>query len=168
MHGHHDHARHPEENNVETGYQHVGRMEIRHTLGHFRVVHVRPAQRAEGPQGRGEPGVEHVFVLTQFDVGGQIILRTYFGFVMANVYVALNVVPGRNAVAPPQLTGNTPVLNVAHPAEVHVFVGFRHKLNIAVFHRCNGWLGQGFGVDIPLVGQHWLNHHAATVAVGYG
>jgi hypothetical protein len=40
-------------------------------------------------------------------------------------------------VTPPQLTGDTPVLNIAHPGEVHVFVLLRHELDVAVFNRFN-------------------------------
>ncbi len=58
--GQHDHARHPEEDDVETGDQHAGGQVVLQLPGV-----VGPAQGGEGPQGGGEPGVEDVLVLFQ-------------------------------------------------------------------------------------------------------
>ena len=70
-------------------------------------------------------------------------------------------------MAPPQLAGDTPVLNVAHPAEVHVLVLLGHKLDAAVFNRSNRRLGQRLGGDVPLVGQPRLDDDAGAVAFGH-
>ena len=70
-------------------------------------------------------------------------------------------------MTPPQLTGDAPVLNVAHPAEVHVLVLFGHELDAAVFNGGNGGLGQRLGGDVPLVGQPRLDDHARAVALGH-
>jgi hypothetical protein len=75
MHGHHDHARHPEENDVEAGDQHIGGMEGFQLGGVF-----WPAQRGEGPQAGGEPCVEHVVILTQFNVCIQLVAAAHFVF----------------------------------------------------------------------------------------
>ena len=80
------------------------------------------------------------------------MLLAGFFFATGNVNIAFRVVPGGNAVAPPQLAGNTPILQVTHPGEVHVFVVFRHELDIAVFHRFDGGLGEAFHRHKPLVG----------------
>ncbi len=71
-------------------------------------------------------------------------------------------------MTPPQLTGDTPVLNIAHPGEVHVFVLLRHELDITVLNRFHRRFCQHVGADVPLVGQHRLDHHATTIAVRYG
>ena len=42
---HHDHPRHPEEDDVKTGYQHVSRVEF---VEVFQII--RPAQSGERPQ----------------------------------------------------------------------------------------------------------------------
>ena len=160
MHGQHDHARHPEEDDVEAGHQHIGGVE-----GLQRLGLLRPAQGGEGPQARAEPGVQHVVVLAQYRIA-QIVLRAYLGLVAADIDVARLVIPRRNAVAPPQLAGNTPVLNVTHPGEIHVFVLLGHELDAAVFHGGNGRLGQRLGGHIPLVGQPGLDHHAGAIALG--
>ena len=65
---------------------------------------------------------------------------------------------------PPQLAGNAPVLNVAHPGKIKVFVLLRHKFDVAIFHGFDGWFGEFLGVDVPLVGQPRLDNHAGTVA----
>ncbi len=66
---------------------------------------------------------------------------------------------------PPQLPRDAPVLNVTHPAEVHVFVLLRHELDLALFDRFHRHFGQRRGAHVPLVGQHRLDHHAAAIAV---
>ena len=60
VHAHHHHAGDPEEDDVEAGDQHVGRVVA---LQLRRLV--RPAQRRERPERGGEPGVEHVLVARQ-------------------------------------------------------------------------------------------------------
>ena len=55
---HHDHACHPEEDDVETGDQHVGRVK-----GFQFGCFMRPAECGKRPQRRGEPGVENILVL---------------------------------------------------------------------------------------------------------
>ncbi|MDT4793166.1 hypothetical protein FQZ97_256800 [compost metagenome] len=161
VHGQHDHAGDPEEDDVEAGDQHVGGVEGLEELGLF-----RPAEGGEGPQARAEPGVEHVFVLAQGALA-QVVLGADFGFVAADVDVAFFVVPGRDAVAPPQLAADAPVLDVAHPAEVHVLVLLRHELDAAVFHGGDGRFGQRLGGDVPLVGEPGLDDGAGAVALGH-
>ena len=64
--GHHDHAGHPEEDDVETGDQH-GRRQIllQNRIGGVDGGIAGPVQRRERPQGGREPGVEDVLVTLQ-------------------------------------------------------------------------------------------------------
>ncbi len=94
---HHDHPRDPEENDVETGYQHIGGVEGFQLFGLF-----RPAQGGEGPQRGAEPGIQYVLVLAQGAVA-QVVLAAHLVLVAAHIDVAVLVVPGGNPVAPPQL-----------------------------------------------------------------
>ena len=55
----HDHARDPEENDVDAGFQDVGGVE---PLEVGRLV--RPAERGKRPEPRAEPGIEHVRILS--------------------------------------------------------------------------------------------------------
>ena len=163
VHGHHDHAGNPEEDDIEAGNHHAGWVELAQGIGIF-----RPAEGGEGPQRGGEPGIENVFVLAQRHVGAEVIFLTHFVLGAANVDVAVVVVPCRDAVTPPQLAGDAPVLNIAHPGEIHVFVLLRHELDIAVLNRLYRRFCQHVGAHVPLVGQHRFDHHAAAVAVRDG
>ncbi|CCJ87390.1 hypothetical protein BN133_3767 [Cronobacter dublinensis 582] len=163
VHGHHDHAGNPEEDNVEAGDHHAGRVELAQRVGVF-----RPAERGERPQRGGEPGVEHVVILAQRDVSAEVVFLAHFVFGAAHVDVAVVVIPRRDAVAPPELTRDTPVLNIAHPGEVHVLVLLRHELDIAVLNRFHRRFRQYIGAHVPLVGQHRFDNHAAAIAVRHG
>src|SRR5690606_29748291 len=162
VHGHHDHPRHPEENDVEAGDQHIRGVEG------FEVVGVvRPAEGGEGPQGGAEPGVQHIVVLVQADIGGNAVFFPYLVFTAAHIDLAVVVVPGGNAVAPPQLAADAPVLEIPHPGEVHVLVLFGHELDAAVLHRFDGGFGELFDAHIPLVGEPGFHHGAGAVAPGH-
>ena len=70
-------------------------------------------------------------------------------------------------MAPPQLTADAPVLDVAHPREVHVFVLFRYERDAAVFNGSNGRFCQRLGRYVPLVSQPRLDDGAGAVALRY-
>ena len=163
VHGHHDHACYPEEDDVETGYQHISRVECLQALGVF-----RPAQCAECPQRGAEPCVQYVIVLTQFQIQRQVVFFTCCVFIVGYVYVAFVIVEGWDTVTPPQLTGDTPVLNVAHPGVVHVLVLLRHKFDIAFLNSFYSGFSQRFSIGKPLVRQHRLDDNTTTVTVRYG
>lgn len=76
--------------------------------------------RVEKVHSAEENRIENVFILTQGNVGAQVVFLTHFVFATAYVDVAVVVIPCRDAVTPPQLTGDTPVLNIAHP-EKYIF-----------------------------------------------
>ena len=60
MQTHHDHPRHPEEQDVEPGLEQLGGVE---GLQVVRVV--GPTEDREREEARAEPGIEHVFVLVE-------------------------------------------------------------------------------------------------------
>ena len=127
----HHHARHPEEDDVLRRHEVGGRIvvvEIRRLL--------RPAERGERPQPRAEPRVEHVRILLEISHRQRGIPRHRLGLLQRLLGVLgdhehlfplpfslftripAHVVSG-NAVAPPELTRDAPVLDVVHPVEVH-------------------------------------------------
>ena len=61
---HHDHARHPEEEDVVPGFHHLRGEEFGHVLRLF----VRPPERGERPEPGGEPGVQDILFLVQYHV----------------------------------------------------------------------------------------------------
>ncbi len=112
---HHHHAGDPEEDDVEAGDQHVGRVvarELRRLVG--------PAERRERPQGRGEPGVEHVLVALERHVLAVMRLgrRLRRRLVLGDEHLLVRPVPGRDLMAPPQLARDAPGLDVLHPVEI--------------------------------------------------
>ena len=68
-------------------------------------------------------------------------------------------------MTPPELAGDTPGLDVAHPVEVVVGKVLRHKLGRAVLNRLDRWLSQLLCVGVPLIGEPRLDDRTGTVAV---
>ena len=62
-------------------------------------------------------------------------------FVVADVDVAVLVIPGRNLVSPPLLSTNAPVSYIAHPCEVEIFVLFWNKRDATVLDGIDSGLG---------------------------
>ena len=139
----HDHACDPEKDDVGPGDQVRGGVE-----GLERGRFFRPAHGRKGPQPRGKPGVEHVgILLPEGGVGGGHVAAVREGTVLEGAHavfgdghaeggpggvgVGAAVVPNRDAVAPPELAGNTPVLEVAHPVFVDLAPAFRMEAHLA-------------------------------------
>ena len=94
-----------------------------------------------GHSAEREPGVEHVVVLAQRADRWRAGVRARVGFVLAHVDVAGLVVPRRDAMAPPQLAADAPVLDVVHPLRVGLRPVLRHELDVAVAHCVQRRLG---------------------------
>ena len=156
---HHNHPRHPEEDDVVAGHQDIRGVEAL-KIGRSR----RPAQGGEGPQCGAEPGVEHIRVLGERRVGGQTGASPRLGLVAPDMAVAVRVVPCGNAVAGPLLAADAPVLHVAHPRKVGVLELLWHEADAAFLHRGDGRLGQWLDRDPPLIREPRLQHRAGTVA----
>ena len=156
---HHDHAGHPKEDDVVAGHQHVGRVEARQRLGAF-----RPAQGGEAPQRGGEPGLQHVLLLPERHVRRQACATAGVGLVLAHVDGAVRAVPGRDAMAPPLLAADAPVLDVAHPSEVGVFILLGDELNPALPHGLDGRLRQRGNAHEPLIGEPGFDDCLRAVA----
>ena len=135
----HDHAGDPEEEDVEAGDEEAwwGRKLARSSVicEACRLASgVGPAEGGEGEQTGGEPGVEDVGFL--HDVGG-VAVAAGGGVVARDGDSAAGfAVPGGDAVAPPELAGDAPVVDVGHPLEVDLFVHLRGEVD--------GWF---FAVD---------------------
>ena len=184
VHAHHHHPGDPEEDDVEAGHQHVGRIIARH-IG----VVVGPAKRRERPQRRRKPRIEHVFVARNktiafgriarhvrallrrddflFDI---IAERAADGLVLGlgDEHLAVRAIPGRDLMTPPQLPRDTPGLDVLHPLEIGFFPIFGHKAGRAGAHGSNRRLRHRLRVDIPLIGQIRLDDDAGSIAVRHG
>ena len=79
-------------------------------------------------------------------------------------------VPGGDAMAPPQLTADAPVVYVLHPVEkgLLVLLGSEADGFLAVgpgLHGGDGFVRQRLNLDEPLRGKARLDHSFAAVAV---
>ena len=82
-------------------------------------------------------------------------------------FAAVLTVERRNAVTPPQLTGDTPVVYIFHPAQVGLGEAVGHELGLALVYYVHRGLGERRHLDEPLRRGHRLNGGAAAVAGAY-
>ena len=156
---HHDHPRDPEEDDVEAGDEDPGRVEPGQPL---RLP--RPPQGRERPQGRREPGVEHVRVALQADLRPEAVALPDLGLAPPDVDAAVRAVPRRNAVAPPDLAADAPVFDIAHPLEVDLGPVLGHEAHRSGLDGADGRLRERRGPHEPLRGQARLHHRAGPLA----
>ena len=160
MQPHHHHPGHPEKEDVEAGHQGRCRVEGLQQLGLL-----GPAHGGKGPQGRAEPGVEHVGVPDDAAVAA---LGTGRGVVHGNHDLTAGLAgPGGDLVAPPDLARDAPVADVQHPVVVGLGPVGRDDGGLAGFHGLDRLFGQGFDLDEPLGGEVRLHHGLAAVAVAH-
>ena len=124
---------------------------------------LRPAERGERHQRRGEPGVEHVLVAACSSPGVARAPRAQRHCACASsacgdVDVAVVVVPRRYAVAPPELARDAPVLDVLEPLVVGGRPVLGHELDVARRRPPRGRAcASAVHLHEPLVGQHGLD-----------
>ena len=112
----------------------------------------------------GELGTTDTLRVMWASPSGALWVGSADGFVATDVAVARVVEPRRNAVAPPELAADAPVLDVLHPVAVGVDPVARHELDAAVFDQLQAAPGQAVHLHEPLVGQVRLDHLAGAVA----
>ena len=71
-------------------------------------------------------------------------------------------------MAPPELTGNAPGLDVVHPLVVGLRPILGEEAGPSLLHRLDGRTGKGACIRVPLLGQVGLDRHTAAVTVGNG
>ena len=154
---HHHHSGNPEENDVETGHQHI-RREIPAQLRRL----IRPAQRSDRPKTRRKPCVENV------GVAGQRLpvrlLRSFF-FGGRAVLPSVGVIPDRNLVPPPQLPRNAPWLDVLQPIEIRLRIALGQYFGSPARHGFDRGLHHFLRVDEPLIRKVRLDRHFGPVSV---
>ena len=67
-------------------------------------------------------------------------------------------------MAPPELTGNAPILDVIHPIEINLAHPLRDKLHRAITHDIDRGLCKRLHFDEPLLGNARLDRGVAAVA----
>ena len=149
----HDHACHPEKEDVVAGLHHRGWVEA---LQIGRVL--RPAEGAEGPQAAAKPCVEHVLFRCPAIADGRLA---------AHIELSVRAIPGRDAMPPPELPTDAPVLDVLEPVIVDLRESFWHDADAAVAHGLDGLLRQRLHVQEPLCAHQRLDDFAAALAAGH-
>ena len=126
--GRKNHSCHPEENNVVSRNQNVCREKV---IQIFRLFGI--TQSRKRPQSAGKPSIQYVFVLTKTSTValGANVWRLFF----ADYFAAVLAIPYGYTVPPPELTGNTPVLDVFHPIEIYFFKTFWQKSGLTLSYR---------------------------------
>ena len=147
---HHHHAGHPEEDDIVARLHHASRVK----LGEIRRL-VGPAQGAEGPEARTEPGIENIGILRGTLGRGLIGAR--------DNHRAIGQVPDRDAVAPPELARDTPVLDVFQPVVVNLLEALGDNPRAALAHGGQGQIRQGTHFHKPLLGEQRLDNLATTL-----
>src|ERR1051326_2356645 len=74
------------------------------------------------------------------------------------------VVPHWNSMPPPELTADTPILDVVHPVHVHFLPVLGTKLNLVALDSLDRALRLRMTQE-PLLGQHRFNRDAFALAV---
>ena len=156
----HHHASYPEEQDVVGGDQHVGGIELLQIRGLF-----WPAQGGKWPQRGGEPGIQHVRILL---VSCRRLLIWADTDDVSLAVLAFWPIPDRNAVAPPQLAGDAPIVHVIDPFEVARLERLRVQGGITLSHGVARGLGHLGHVHEPLQGQARLDRLAGALRVAHG
>src|ERR1700756_5279540 len=76
--------------------------------------------------------------------------------------------PRRNAVAPPQLARDAPVMDVAHPLEIGATVVLRDELDLPLLDHFNRPVGQRLDLYEPLRREPRLDDAATALALRQG
>ena len=155
-----DHADDPEENNVVTCYQHIGREEVVQILSLL-----GPAQCRERPQCGGEPGIERIRILLHVTASA---LRALLGRTLChNHLTTVRTVVSRDAVSPPELSGDAPVADVIRPVKIGLLHALRQQLDISVLHCLHCRFDQLIHLYKPLLLHHRLYRRTAAVVCSY-
>ena len=155
------HTRHPEEDDVVTRNENARReepLEIRRFI--------RPAHGREGPQGRTEPRIEDIRILVNV-CAAAVGARRQVRAADAD-FAAVVTVPGGDLMTPPELTGNTPVVNILKPMIIYLFKPFGNKLRFAVGNGLEGICGQRLHLDKPLLCRKRFDRRLAARTVTDG
>ena len=155
------HADHPEENNVIPCHKHICRIEVVQIL-----CLLRPAKRRERPERGGEPCIQRILVL------GKMCAPAVRAFLrrmpVHDELAALVAVICRDAVSPPDLPGDTPVLDIFQPVQIDLVKTLRHKFQLACLQRVDGRFCQFFHLHEPLLFDQRLHSRAAAVMSPHG
>src|SRR5208337_1501473 len=85
-----------------------------------------------------------------------------------NHFLAAITRPRRNAMSPPQLARDAPVVDIVHPVQINLAVVVRDDGNLAALDSLLGAIGQRLDLDEPLLRQPRLDDGSTAVALADG
>mmetsp|Transcript_5897 Transcript_5897/g.11421 ORF Transcript_5897/g.11421 Transcript_5897/m.11421 type:complete len:400 (-) Transcript_5897:471-1670(-) len=172
----HHHPRHPEEENVvpslEAGAASVG---VETLVVRLWACIGGPPHDAEGPKTAREPRVEHIRVLRKLHVVTVLLLgldiclllRSSNHILCGGGEVSRPVnMPDGDAVPPPQLPRDTPVMDVVEPVEPSFLKSLGDDLEFAALDSLYALVGHTASLDKPLGAHKRFNHLPSTLRPG--
>ena len=160
----HDHTCYPEEDDIRTRYKVCGGVVV---IDLFVVRFFDTVKQTDRPQPATEPGVQCTFILHviafRFGFGNddfviRIVLQT-------GLRQQIGIVVRRDTVTPPELTTDTPVLDVLQPVAVGILVLSRIEDDIIVHYRRQSDIRKMFHFDKPLQTQPRLDRYIRTLGI---
>mmetsp|Transcript_47441 Transcript_47441/g.122763 ORF Transcript_47441/g.122763 Transcript_47441/m.122763 type:complete len:343 (-) Transcript_47441:330-1358(-) len=162
LHPHHDHASNPEEKNIMSSLEKVVGVESLQVRGV-----VGPAEGREGEKTARKPGVEDILVLDKaesFRLFGELLLGILHGlflrparnpsftvfFLALSFFIGKDYIVSWDAMSPPKLARNAPVLDVLEPSEPSILVDGGHDVQTAITSGITCLLGHILAVNPPL------------------
>src|SRR5258708_2216346 len=118
-----------------------------------------------------EPGIEYVFIPLQLVT---VAFRARHRVLARHDHLAaIAAIPGRDAMSPPELARDAPVVDIFHPAEVLVLGVFGRKGDVTrwvvgAFRNGGGSLGERFDFLEPLRRNAPLEHRSTALADAEG
>ena len=169
----HDHTGYPEEDNIGTSYK------IRSWIIvlYFLVIGIKNAiEERDRPKPAGEPCVKSSFVLNKILSFQIFITSNLLGFCQSLFACGSNDVLlilildiflprkeiSRNTMTPPQLTTDTPILDILEPVTISRFVLGRIELNVVIHHWRKSDIGKMLHANEPLQRKTWFDRHIGT------
>ena len=95
-------------------------------------------------------------------------MRAFFRHLSChNKFTALITVVSRNPMSPPDLTGNTPVLDILEPVQINLVKTLRYKPQLSCLQCIDRRFCKVFHLNEPLLLDHWLYGCVAAVMCSY-
>src|SRR5688572_20444271 len=82
--------------------------------------------------------------------------------------MSIRTIPDRDAVPPPQLAANAPVLDILEPVEIDLLEAFRHNFDTSIAHRIQSFTGKRIHFHEPLRGYHRLDNFTSALSARDG
>ena len=155
-----NHTNYPEKDDIISCHQHIRRIKIVQILCLF-----RPSQSGKGPERRGKPCVQGIRVLRKMGASTlKTALRRRF---CNNDLTTFITVIRRYAVPPPELSGNTPVLDIICPVIISLVHSLWNQLDISTLNCLHSRFYQFIHLDKPLLFHKRLDRRLTAVMCAY-